>query len=133
MGRTPWEDGPSADSYGTDRCRASPSGLRPPPLVPVSSGSGTCDLTHTRTAASIPRLPVRERSQHSRTLNRSSLVLLEWPHGGLAGEAQQDGTFAFLHEPFPASFCLLLAPVSPRILLPTWMKHLRRSCGETVA
>jgi hypothetical protein len=33
---------------------------------------------------------------------------------------------------FLPSLCLLLPPVFARIPLPTWMKHLWRSCDETV-
>ena len=58
MGRTPWEDGPSADSYGSSPIggfafwlRASSAGARSL-LVP-----GTCDLTPRGTDASDSAAP----------------------------------------------------------------------------
>ncbi len=58
MGRTPFEDGPQADSYGRSLIGGSAF------LIPASSAGvrsllvpGTCDLTHGRTDASDSAAP----------------------------------------------------------------------------
>ena len=83
MGRTPFADGPSADSCGSSRREgfafsipASSAGARSL-LVP-----GTCDLTPRRTDASDSAAPCAWKGpHHSRTLNRLfSWSSWEWPH-----------------------------------------------------
>ena len=72
MGRTPWEDGPSADSYGRSlalRLRLPDSGLVR--WCPVSSGSGHVGSYSQRDRrVRVSRSLCLDRSRHSRTLNR---------------------------------------------------------------
>ncbi len=72
MGRTPLEDGPSADSYGRSLIRGSAF------LIPAASACarsllvpGTCDLAPRRTDASDSAAPCAwNNPHHSRALNR---------------------------------------------------------------